>query len=106
MTHVLETLQESPGVHRIEANCCCMNRNARPVLFCTRDFSAIRDCSWNWRCPGAWRRQKRSAAKACSFELRRWQESDYQHAAALITACYRGHIDSQMTSAPYERRRR
>jgi ribosomal protein S18 acetylase RimI-like enzyme len=29
-------------------------------------------------------------------ELRRWTEADYQPAAAVITAAYRGHVDSQI----------
>jgi ribosomal protein S18 acetylase RimI-like enzyme len=30
------------------------------------------------------------------FELRRWTDNDYQAAAAVITAAYRGHVDSQI----------
>jgi ribosomal protein S18 acetylase RimI-like enzyme len=30
------------------------------------------------------------------FELRRWSDNDYQAAAAVITAAYRGHVDSQI----------
>ena len=29
-------------------------------------------------------------------EIRRWAESDYQAAAAVITAAYRGHVDAQI----------
>jgi hypothetical protein len=29
-------------------------------------------------------------------EIRRWVESDYQAAAAVITAAYRGHVDAQI----------
>ena len=29
-------------------------------------------------------------------EIRRWTEADYQPAAAVITAAYRGHVDSQI----------
>jgi len=30
------------------------------------------------------------------IEIRRWSEQDYQSAAAVITAAYRGHVDSEI----------
>src|ERR1019366_7434516 len=30
------------------------------------------------------------------FEIRGWSEQEYQAAAALITAAYRGHVDSEI----------
>jgi len=30
------------------------------------------------------------------FEIRPWSEQEYQSAAALITAAYRGHVDSEI----------
>jgi len=30
------------------------------------------------------------------IEIRRWTEADYQSAAAVITAAYRGHVDAQI----------
>jgi ribosomal protein S18 acetylase RimI-like enzyme len=30
------------------------------------------------------------------IEIRRWSEADYQPAAAVITAAYRGHVDAQI----------
>ena len=33
---------------------------------------------------------------AAGIDIRRWSEQDYQAAAAVITAAYRGHIDSEI----------
>jgi ribosomal protein S18 acetylase RimI-like enzyme len=93
LTHVIETLQQSPGVHRIESQLLvhAAGEVVRPFLeqgferyarlFMTRDLS--RPSS-----PGRVLPQ--------DFELRRWSEEEYQSAAAVITACYRGHVDSQI----------
>ena len=96
VTHVLETLQESPGVHRIEAQLLLHETGRVAGPFLHQGFQRYPRLFMELALPGHVAPAKASAAKACSFELRRWQESDYQHAAALITACYRGHIDSQI----------
>ncbi len=96
VTHVLETLQESPGVHRIEAQLLLHETGRVAGPFLHQGFQRYPRLFMELALPGRVAPAKTSAAKACSFELRRWQESDYQHAAALITACYRGHIDSQI----------
>ena len=41
LTHVIETLQQSPGIHRVEAQLL--------VHFCSRDFPGTRDYSWHCR---------------------------------------------------------
>jgi ribosomal protein S18 acetylase RimI-like enzyme len=37
-----------------------------------------------------------SPALPSQFEIRPWSEQEYQSAAALITAAYRGHVDSEI----------
>ena len=91
--HVIETLQQSPGIHRIEAQLLVHPAGAvarpflqegfqrHPRLFMTlplREAHAERT-----KLPG-------------EFELRRWNEQDYQGAAAVITGSYRNHIDSEI----------
>jgi ribosomal protein S18 acetylase RimI-like enzyme len=39
---------------------------------------------------------KKAAPVHPDIEIRRWHESDYQTAAAIITAAYRSHVDAQI----------
>jgi ribosomal protein S18 acetylase RimI-like enzyme len=93
LTHVIETLQQSPGIQRIEAQLLMHTTGAvaRPFLaqgfqkharlFMVLPFSNLR--SGGRRAPP-------------EIEIRRWTEQDYQPAAAIITAAYRGHVDAQI----------
>jgi ribosomal protein S18 acetylase RimI-like enzyme len=93
LTHVIETLQQSPGIHRIEAQLLAHESNAvarpfleqafqrHPRLFMVLDLA------------------QPSAEKPPTHpevEIRRWSEAEYQPAAAIITAAYRGHVDAQI----------
>jgi ribosomal protein S18 acetylase RimI-like enzyme len=93
LTHVIETLQQSPGIHRVEAQLLAHEANAvsRPFL------------------ETAFQRHPRlfmvlSIANASQprvpphpeVEIRPWTEADYQPSAAVITAAYRGHVDAQI----------
>jgi len=93
LTHVIETLQQSPGIHRVEAQLLAHEANAvsrpfietgfqrHPRLFMLLTFA------------------KASAPKVSphpDVEIRPWHEADYQPAAAVITAAYRGHVDAQI----------
>ncbi len=93
LTHVIETLQQSPGIHRIEAQLLVHEAGsvARPFLdegfyryprlFMAMPIHAEADGGRRVEAPS-------------QIEVRRWTEQDYQGAAAVITASYRGHIDS------------
>ena len=93
LTHVIETLQRSPGIHRVEAQLLVHQTGSVARPFLDQGF----------------RRHPRlfmvlplnSAASAApkppaDIEIRPWSEHDYQAAAAVITAAYRGHIDSEI----------
>jgi ribosomal protein S18 acetylase RimI-like enzyme len=93
LTHVIETLQQSPGIHRVEAQLLAHETGevARPFLqqgfsrhprvFMTMDIRKP--------APG-------SPAAKPEFEIRPWSEQEYQAAAAVITAAYRGHVDAEI----------
>jgi ribosomal protein S18 acetylase RimI-like enzyme len=93
LTHVIETLQQSPGVHRIEAQLLAHETGeiARPFLaqgfsrhprvFMTFDIASHPEIA---------------PTLAPEFEIRPWAEEYYQSAAAVITAAYRGHVDSDI----------
>jgi ribosomal protein S18 acetylase RimI-like enzyme len=93
LIHVIETLQQSPGIHRVEAQLLVHEAGAvaRPFLEQgfhrhPRVFMAVPLASANFN----------SSRISPEIEIRRWTENDYQAAAAVITAAYRGHVDSEI----------
>jgi ribosomal protein S18 acetylase RimI-like enzyme len=94
LTHVIETLQQSPGIHRVEAQLLAHHTGevARPFL--QQGFSRHPRVFMNFEIgkhPGA-----SLSSLPPQFEMRPWSEQEYQSAAALITAAYRGHVDSEI----------
>ncbi|HEY1272538.1 MAG TPA: N-acetyltransferase [Terriglobales bacterium] len=92
LTHVIETLQQSPGIHRVEAQLLVHEAGevARPFL--EQGFQ---------RHPRLFMVQSLAVERPLvplpkDIEIRRWSEQDYQSAAAVITAAYRGHVDSEI----------
>ena len=94
LTHVIETLQQSPGIHRVEAQLLAheAKRVARPFL--DTGFSAA-SAAVHGSDAGKDRAGENSTAHP-EVEIRRWTDADYQPAAAVITAAYRGHVDAQI----------
>ena len=93
LTHVIETLQQSPGIHRVEAQLLAHDANAvsRPFLETgfqryPRVFMAL---------PLGSGAPPKIPAQS-EIEIRPWTEADYQPSAAVITAAYRGHVDAQI----------
>jgi ribosomal protein S18 acetylase RimI-like enzyme len=93
LVHVIETLQQSPGIHRVEAQLLLhetgvvskpfteqgFHRHAR--LFMVQPLASV---------PQA------PLPPHPDIDIRRWTEQDYQSAAAVITSAYRGHVDSEI----------
>src|SRR5271155_1021617 len=97
LTHVIETLQQSPGIHRVEAQLLAQRTGevARPFL--QQGFSRHPRVFMNFEIgkqSGAASQNERPLP--AQFEIRPWSEQEYQAAAALITAAYRGHVDSDI----------
>ncbi len=94
LTHVIETLQQSPGIHRVEAQLLAHNAGevARPFL--QQGFSRHPRVFMNFEIGK--HLQNSLPALPPQFEIRPWSEQEYQSAAALITAAYRGHVDSEI----------
>lgn len=94
LTHVIETLQQSPGIHRVEAQLLAHHTGevARPFL--QQGFSRHPRVFMNFEIG----RQALASLPPLppQFEIRPWSEQEYQSAAALITAAYRGHVDSEI----------
>ena len=93
LTHVIETLQQSPGIHRVEAQLLAHDANAVSRPFVETGFHR------HPRLFMALPLDRPSAAKAAihpEIEIRPWAEADYQPSAAVITAAYRGHVDAEI----------
>ncbi len=90
LTHVIETLQQSPGIHRIEAQLLTHPTGmvARPFTEQGFDRHARLFMVLPLSLP------QKPAPVSPEIEIRRWSEQDYQTAAAIITAAYHGHVDS------------
>ena len=93
LKHSIETLQQSPGIHRAEAQLLLHETGMvegpflesgfqrHPRLFMVADLKA---------------KVESPAPINSEIEIRPWAESDYQPAASLITACYQNHVDSEI----------
>src|SRR6202050_4812468 len=94
LTHVIETLQQSPGIHRVEAQLLAHHTGevARPFL--QQGFSRHPRVFMNFEIGK--HRPTALPTLPPQFEIRPWSDQEYQPAAALITAAYRGHVDSEI----------
>lgn len=93
LTHVIETLQQSPGVHRVEAQLLVHDAGILARPFVEQGFR--RQPRLFMAMPLS--RPSRPAPSVFpDFEMRPWLDSDYQSAAAVITAAYRGHVDAEI----------
>ena len=93
LTHVIETLQQSPGIHRVEAQLLAHESGAVARPFLEQGFH---------RHPRLFmvlalgQSEPEKPITHPEVEIRRWVEADYQPAAAVITAAYREHVDAQI----------
>ena len=93
LTHVIETLQQSPGIHRVEAQLLAHEAGSVSRPFLNQGFQRhprlfmVLDLGNS---------VAQETATHPEIEIRRWTEADYQPAAAVITAAYRGHVDAQI----------
>jgi ribosomal protein S18 acetylase RimI-like enzyme len=93
LTHVIETLQQSPGVHRIEAQLLVHETGSVAQPFVGQGFQrhARLFMAMDLAKPA-----KPTASLPPEIEIRRWSDQDYQPAAAVITTAYRGHVDADI----------
>jgi ribosomal protein S18 acetylase RimI-like enzyme len=93
LTHVIETLQQSPGIHRVEAQLLVHDAGSVARPFLDQGFQRHPRLFMVLGLGGAVRQVP---ALHPEVEIRCWTEADYQPAAAVITAAYRGHVDAQI----------
>jgi ribosomal protein S18 acetylase RimI-like enzyme len=93
LVHVIETLQQSPGIHRIEAQLLLHETGAVSHAFTDQGFR--RHSRLFMTLP-----LEKTASPVLpalpEIEIRQWAESDYQAAAGVITNAYRGHVDADI----------
>ncbi|HZP22460.1 MAG TPA: N-acetyltransferase [Terriglobales bacterium] len=94
--HVIETLQQSPGIHRVEAQLLTHQAGHLAAGFTTAGFQRYRRLFLSLTLSGQDAPAIAAFALPKDVQVRRWSEQDYQPAAAVITAAYRGHIDSEI----------
>ena len=94
--HVIETLQESPGVHRIEAQLLTRSTGELAAPFLATGFQRYRRLFLSLPLSDAGPAAPAPSRLLQDVQIRRWTEQDYQPAAGVITAAYRGHIDSEI----------
>jgi ribosomal protein S18 acetylase RimI-like enzyme len=93
LTHVIETLQQSPGIHRVEAQLLAHHTGEVSHPFLQQGFSRHPRVFMNF---DIGEHPQTAPPLSSQFEMRPWSEQEYQSAAALITAAYRGHVDSEI----------
>ncbi|MFZ0807373.1 MAG: GNAT family N-acetyltransferase [Candidatus Sulfotelmatobacter sp.] len=93
LTHVIETLQQSPGIHRVEAQLLAHDANAVSRPFLDTGFQRHPRL---FMVLGLDKEVEENIARHPDVEIRPWTEADYQPSAAVITAAYRGHVDSEI----------
>jgi ribosomal protein S18 acetylase RimI-like enzyme len=93
LTHVIETLQQSPGIHRVEAQLLAHETGSVARPFLDQGFQRHPRLFMVLPLGGP---GVKPLPLHPEIEIRRWTEADYQPAAAVITAAYRGHVDAQI----------
>ncbi|MGH9603944.1 MAG: GNAT family N-acetyltransferase [Terriglobales bacterium] len=98
LTHVIETLQQSPGIHRIEAQLLPHPSGTLARPFLEAGFHRYVRLFMHVPVDGAKfaAGQDPGRTPANGVEIRPWQEEDFSSAATVIMAAYRGHVDADI----------
>jgi ribosomal protein S18 acetylase RimI-like enzyme len=98
LTHVIETLQHSPGIHRVEAQLLMHETGAVTRPFLQQGFRGYRRLFMvlplHRRSHGG--NGHHGITLPPEIELRKWSEADFQGAASVITTAYRNHVDAEI----------
>ena len=97
LQHCISTLQQSPGVRRVEAQLLIHPTGRLSAPFLEEGFRQFHRIflakpieASSAGIPSA----RRSLPP--DFQVHRWSEADYQPAASIITSAYAGHVDSDV----------
>jgi ribosomal protein S18 acetylase RimI-like enzyme len=93
LTHVIETLQQTPGIQRVEAQLLAHPTGAVAVPFLNEGFRGFRRLFMELPITDVGTARN---LVGDDIQIRRWNEADFQNAAHVITQSYVGHIDSDI----------
>lgn len=94
--HVIATLQQSPGIHRAEAQLLTHPTGELASIFSASGFQRYRRLFLSLQLSGPNAPETPAVPLPSHIVLRPWLEQDYQPASGIITAAYRTHIDSEI----------
>jgi ribosomal protein S18 acetylase RimI-like enzyme len=94
LKHLLETLQHSPHVDRIESQLLVHPSGLHEASFRTAGFELYRRLFMTRNLDGFDRGTKIELPEG--LEMRSWRDEDMQAASRLISECYAGHPDSRI----------
>jgi len=94
--HVIETLQQSPGIHRVEAQLLTHLAGGLSAVFSSAGFQRYRRLFLALHLRQQNPNQLPPLSLPPDIQIRHWLEQDYQRAASIITSSYRAHIDSEI----------
>lgn len=94
--HVIETLQQSPGIHRVEAQLLTHLAGGLSAVFSAAGFQRYRRLFLALQLQQHDPNVLPPISLPPDIQIRHWLEQDYQPAASIITASYRAHIDSEI----------
>jgi ribosomal protein S18 acetylase RimI-like enzyme len=94
LRHSITTLQQSPGIHRVEAQLLIHPTGHLTAPFLSEGFRRYRRRFLTLPIEQDYTEPQRPLPH--DIEIHRWTEADYQPAAHIITSAYRAHIDSDV----------
>jgi ribosomal protein S18 acetylase RimI-like enzyme len=92
--HAISTLQQSPGLHRVEAQLLIHPTGHFAASFLDEGFRQFRRIFLTLPISSDYSEPARQLPP--EIDIHRWTEADYQPAAGIITSAYRGHVDSDV----------
>ena len=92
--HLLEMLQNTPGLERVESQLLMFPAGALAAPFLERGFRIAERLFMLWRLPLQAASSMSAPALPAGLQISAWQPGYYEPAAELIHAAYRNHGDS------------
>ena len=94
--HVIETLQQSPGINRIEAQLLLHETSSMARPFIEEGFRRYPRLFMVLPLSSGSSNGNHGGNHLAELEFRKWSDEDFPGAASIITTAYRDHIDSEI----------
>jgi ribosomal protein S18 acetylase RimI-like enzyme len=96
LEHLIETLQATPGISRVESQLLLFPERALAGPFESSGFRAYPRCFMVCELGRQQRLDEETPGLGATLRIERWQPESYLPAAALIQQAYVGHTDSEI----------